>query len=155
MFWDIWSAAGYCLVAFWSLSGCFLVVCSLLWLLRSYECCLLWYMLWNMLRNMLCIVCGIFGQLLVAFWLFALCCGCSAPTNALCCGICSGICCGIYIGIFCGVFGQLLFAVCLLSGRFLVIFSWLWLLRSYECSLLGQMLWNMCWNMWWNSLWDI
>jgi hypothetical protein len=29
-------------------SGCFLVLCSLLWLLRSYECCLLWYIFWNM-----------------------------------------------------------------------------------------------------------
>jgi hypothetical protein len=37
-------------------------------------------------------------RFLVAFWLFALCCGCCAPTNIHCCGI--G--CGIYGGIFCG-----------------------------------------------------
>jgi hypothetical protein len=143
-----WPAAGGFLVAFGLLSGCFLVVCCLLWLLCSYECFLLRPMICNILWNMLCDILWniwpaagclllafllLFGCLLlavalavirkllavvyvveyvlgyieqsfvgyltllalwllsvrflVAFWLFALCCGSCAPTNAICCGI--------------------------------------------------------------------
>jgi hypothetical protein len=57
--------------------------------------------------------------------------------------------------ICCGIFEQLLVAFGLLSGCFLVVCSLLWLLRSYECSLLWHMMWDMFWNMVWNSLWDI
>jgi hypothetical protein len=41
MCWDISQAAGCFLLAFWLLSGCFLIVGPLLWLLCPYECSLL------------------------------------------------------------------------------------------------------------------
>jgi hypothetical protein len=70
-------------------------------------CNILWNILWNMLliSNGQVILgewryssgkvgekksCGICcGCVLVAFWLFAFCCGCCDPTNAVCCLICS------------------------------------------------------------------
>jgi hypothetical protein len=94
---------------------------------------------------------------LVAFWLFARCCGSCAPTHGFCCGILNVICCGICCVVCCRIFGQLLVAFGLLSGCFLVAF-WLFagccgycLLCSYECTLL----WHMWWNIWWNVLWNI
>jgi hypothetical protein len=226
MLWDIWPAAGLLsgrfLLAVWLVALC-CGSCVLTHALCCGICC-------GICCGHFCVIfCVIFGQqvdalwmrsgcFLVAFWLFALCCGCFAPTNALRCGIfCEifyGICCGICLGIFglqlpavwlragglraaSGMLSvNLLFAVavvllgmllavayfveyvaeygaeyflgniwaaagCFLvacglrSGCFLIVCSWLWLLRSYEFSLLWYILWNMLWNRLWNSWWYI
>jgi hypothetical protein len=116
------------------------------------------------------ICCGIFGQLpvaawklfvsvRVAFWLLYFCCGSCASANALGCGICCGICDGTCLGICPGRFGQaagsILAASWLFSDCVLVVCCLLWMLCSYECSLLWHMLWNIAWNILWNMLWDM
>jgi hypothetical protein len=39
----------------------------------------------------------------ISIWLFPLCCGSCAPTNALCCGICCGIFCGVCCRMCCAI----------------------------------------------------
>jgi hypothetical protein len=156
---------GLLLVAFWLLFGCLLFTVDLA-LLRMLVAVA--YVVEYV--GICCgIVCGIFDQLLVAFWLlsvcilvafwlFTLCCGCCAPTNALCSGICCGICGGICCAFLCGIFGQLLLAFWLMSRCFQVAF-WLFALCCVCCAptndLCGGILCGICCGICYGICWGI
>jgi hypothetical protein len=51
--------------------------------------------------------------------------------------------------------GSILAASLSFSSCVMVVCCLLWMLCSYECSLLLHMLWNIVWNMLWNMLCDM
>jgi hypothetical protein len=145
---------GQLLVAVWLLSGCFLVVARCCGSCAPTNACCCGICCGIFVGICCGIVCGIFDQLLVsfwllsvcfldAFWLFVLCCGSCAPTNALFSGICFGFCCGICCWFLCRIFGQLLLAFWLMSGCFQVAF-WLFAFCCGRCAPTNDLCGGIC-----------